>query len=1616
MSRKAKIWRNIAIGVVLLIGILATTTILVVRTAWFQDFARRKVISAVEEATGGRVEIGSFSLSLAPLRVVIANFVIHGKEPPGAEPYLRARRLQAEVRLFTSLRHPLDITYLGIERPEANILVFADGSTNVPSPRKKSTSNTTALETVVDLAVRHFELNNGLLTFNSRRQPLDVRGNNLRVQLWYDGARQGYQGQLALDPLYVLAGKNTPVNFTITLPVALGRDRIDFRNARIATAASELRIDGALENLRDPRTTARISGHVALADIKNAGNLPIVTGARNVSSALDLEANATVAGNAIEVNTLRLGLGSSQIRASGKLKDASGNGSLAFEAALAVGELGRLAKVPARPDGLVNLNGTARLDQANNYLVQARLDARALSFDQGSQRIRNVSLFSNIRMDPHRLDLQGLRLAAFGGELAADASLAEFARYQVRGNLRHLDIGTAARTFGVNDFAYSGVISGPLDAEGNLKAPGASSVVAHARLSISPGGGGIPLSGRLTAGYRGSDGNIQIERSYLALPHTRLNLDGSLGNHLDVALRTRDLRDLLAATGTRGPAPVVLEGGRAAFLGSVTGSLSSPQIAGHLAVNRFSVEGRRFDDLALDAAASPSRATVSNGTLRRGPMQTQFAAAVGLAKWKATPDQPVSLDASVRDGDLADVMVLAGQPPAGYSGPLSADAHVRGTVGNPTGTATLQVAAGTLHEEPFDNIQAQVNLADQLVTIPSASLTAGAARVNLTAEFQHPRDSFSTGRLHAHVQSNQVDLAKIHNVQKGRPNTGGVVELNADVTGNLSEAVAQGKKQTEFLLSSANADASARNLLFDGQNFGDFTATARTSGQTVRYEAASNFAGSNIRLNGNTQLARGYPTEADANIEHLPVERILLLAKRTDIPAKGSLSGTAHVQGTLENPQGNVNLDLANAVLYDEPIDHVRARVAYLPQSIDLPQLEILAGSASITLSAHYDHPAGDLQTGSLQFRVASSHLDLAKIRNLQNRRPGLGGAISLAGNGAATIRQGEPRVLFQTLTAELAARNVSANGNNFGDLTLNAATNAGQLKIALDSNLAQSAIHGEGTAQLRGDYPVDARLTFGQLAWTRLRPLIGSEDDEPSQFEALVEGQAAVSGPLLKSDNLKGTLQIGTLRLNNIPGPGRPNRPVVIENQGPILASLDGGVAKLTSLRLAGPKTDIRASGSISAKQLTANLSAQTDLNLLQQFNRDIVSSGNIVLAATVRGTSVKPLVNGRLELQKASLNYTELPNGISNANGAIVFNGNTASVRNLTAEMGGGKVTIGGFFAYTEAPRFSLRATANGVRMRLQPGVSAVASANLNVSGRPQSSLATGTVTIEQVTYAPQSDFGSILSRSEPPVQSPTTPSALLDNMKLDVQVLTAASMTVQASQAQNLQADANLRIRGTASQPGILGRISISEGQLVFFGSTYTVNSGTISFYNPVRIEPVLNISLETESKGVDVVLRVTGPIDNMKLTYTSDPPLQFQEIVTLLASGKTPTSDPTILANQPTQPSQSFQQMGESAIVSKALADPVANQLQRVFGVNQLKIDPAFTSGSDLPQARLTLQQQVASNLTFTYVTALNDPNTQIIRVEWAFNPQWSAVAKRDQNGIVSLNFLYKRQLR
>ena len=61
-----------------------------------------------------------------------------------------------------------------------------------------------------------------------------------------------------------------------------------------------------------------------------------------------------------------------------------------------------------------------------------------------------------------------------------------------------------------------------------------------------------------------------------------------------------------------------------------------------------------------------------------------------------------------------------------------------------------------------------------------------------------------------------------------------------------------------------------------------------------------------------------------------------------------------------------------------------------------------------------------------------------------------------------------------------------------------------------------------------------------------------------------------------------------------------------------------------------------------------------------------------------------------------------------------------------------------------------------------------------------------------------------------------------------------------------------------------------------------------------------------------------------------------------------------------------------------------------------------------------QARLTVEQQVTKDITVTYITNVASVNSQSVRVEWAVTKQWSIVAIREENGVNSIDFLYKKR--
>jgi translocation and assembly module TamB len=190
---------------------------------------------------------------------------------------------------------------------------------------------------------------------------------------------------------------------------------------------------------------------------------------------------------------------------------------------------------------------------------------------------------------------------------------------------------------------------------------------------------------------------------------------------------------------------------------------------------------------------------------------------------------------------------------------------------------------------------------------------------------------------------------------------------------------------------------------------------------------------------------------------------------------------------------------------------------------------------------------------------------------------------------------------------------------------------------------------------------------------------------------------------------------------------------------------------------------------------------------------------------------------------------------------------------------------------------------------------------------------------------------------------------------------------------------------------------------------------VNRGDIRFVNPVRIDPIFDMNLETKARGVTVNIAVAGTMQKLNVNYSSDPPLQPREIIALLAVGRTPTGSAGLNPDAASTSSTSLSEAG-GGLISEAISEQLSNRLQRFFGASHVKFDPSVPGVEYLPEARLTIEQQVSKEVTLTYITNLNRTEEQIVQIEWDFSKRWSAIAVRDANGLFGVDFQYRKRLK
>lgn len=1347
MKRAPRIALKIAVSLIALLLAATALSLLVLRTDWFHEKVRQRIVAELERVTGGRAELGGFAIDWGLLTIEFRDLTLRGTEPASAPPLLRAKSIAVGLKIISLWKKEVDLETLTVRAPLVNVTVAADGSTNIPEPKIPRRQGKAGLEPLLDWKIARFALENGAIALAEKRIPLNARGSNLRALFSYDATGPRYKGQIELQPLEIDARPMAPFSAGVYLTLGLEKNRIEISKAKIDMRRSYLEASGSIENLAAPKALFR------------------------------------------------------------------------FQARAAVDQIAPLLKIGAAKlaatQGTIDLAGTATFSGAADYLVNAGAIVRGLEVRQDLIRIAGIRATSRLRLDPGGLTLDALALDALHWQFTGKAALPRFERFAVEGTVHGFGIeetlGALAQQLpALRSGVWSGVASGAIRVEGPLHG---GPLAASAKLAIAPAPGGIPVQGSLDADYDGRAGTLRLGSSRLSTPGVQLDVSGTLGAQLRVHLASTNLDDLLPAVNVFsrqrvGALPVRLQNGAAVFDGSISGPLAAPEVAGGIAATNFVYGKLAFERFSGQIALNRSSVRLQNATLARGAAQAQISGSASLSDWRLEPAAAIDAAVTLRGAEISELMQLTGQPPIPVRGGLALSAHVSGTLAAPAGSADFTLTSGEAYRQPFDRAQGRVEYSPRQIKLTVANLTMGPAHLAAGAVFEPARPGggmpdFRNGRLQFQLSTNEVALERIESVKRLRP------ELTGGARASLFGSAVLQEGAEPFALRSLNGEILARGLRVENRPVGDLQATAKTQGSTLLVHVDSNFLHSKTQANGQWRLEPGYP---------------------------------------------------------------------------------------------------------------------------------------------------------------------------------------------------------GEATAQ------------FSQVSLGAMRQWLGASGERnPLNLDGSVEGKLSASGPALEPRKWKAAAEFTRVEVFPLDAARRSptGQRIVIRNEGPVAMTLADSRVTIVSAHFSGPSTDLKLTGGAMIEpRIALDLRANGDLNLavLENFDPDLEVAGAVTANASIRGSLDRPQINGQLDVKRASVHLADITTGISGANGTILFNGSQATIQSLTGSVGGGRIQLTGDIGLA-GPELSYRvdATARDVRVRYPEGVSTSANADLSLRGTSQRSTLSGLVTVLRTGFTPRTDFSSILFQASQPVRTLSARPGPLSGMRFDVRLETAPDISFESAFAQDIEVEGSLRLQGTPYNPVVLGRVNITQGQINFFGNKYTINQGSITFANPVRIEPTLNMDLETKVQGIDVILTISGPVNKLNVTPRSDPPLQYAEVLALLATGSAPTAEPT-LAAQPNTPTQSFTQLGASALIGQVVANPVSSRLQRFFGVSNLKINPQFAGVENNPQARLTLEQQVAQNVTFTYITNLASSNQQIVRIEWALNKNWSVIAVRDENGLFGMDFLFKKRFK
>jgi len=537
----------------------------------------------------------------------------------------------------------------------------------------------------------------------------------------------------------------------------------------------------------------------------------------------------------------------------------------------------------------------------------------------------------------------------------------------------------------------------------------------------------------------------------------------------------------------------------------------------------------------------------------------------------------------------------------------------------------------------------------------------------------------------------------------------------------------------------------ARGRAIIENSYADVTETMVTAADGSTIDVDGRFSLGFPRKDGGEEL------NARVLIKRRPIADLRHAFELDRYPFDGLASGEFRVFGNYLRPFGYGTLQVDDGRAYGESFQTATASVGLEGTGVRLTGIDVAKSTG------HGNGAAYVGWDGTYSFDFAGSNIPIEDVTLVAKAPLPLSGLIDFSSTGSGTFDH--PRYKVNGFIRDLFAGDEGIGtvegGLDIADdtMTVSARVASPRLAVGID-----------GQVELTGSMHSD--LTF-IVTDTSLDPYVRAFNPSLSPYTtAVVGGSVHVKGELTNFDALLIDTIVDRLDLRLFDYPLHNKAPfriafdrnsisIPIECEGPAApapAPNTPGTATqdpasrfcgltLTGEDSLGQQAELQIGGAVNmaSKQILMAANGTANLAILQGFVRNVVSSGNAVLRATVTGDLDEPTVAGTLTVMNGRIRHMSAPQGVDNINGALGFDSRGVTLDGLTGRLGEGPVRFGGRIDMQGFGIGRLEVTLGGRNMRIlyPQGMRPTVDADLTLDGTVDDMHLGGEVTIREARY---------------------------------------------------------------------------------------------------------------------------------------------------------------------------------------------------------------------------------------------------------------------------------------